>query len=475
MRRVLALLGGVAIATATFTGSVLAAPSERFSDTQTTVICENLSNDFGSAFLVAAESERFGTFGDLAVWAAPTTPEADPPTWIAGSSAVLIDGTSVSAAYDLFEFEEPVNPDDPPFGDPVGEATLAATLTPIGEPTPYAFDESQGNQTFRIEGVLQEFAVAGVLELPGGIVFDDLSTCVGSIDTFTVFATHPAAAVSHSAQLQVSCFWETSDGFVNVNGFSDEFGTFADISVSDATGDYFGFADAVLTTDSFDATMDLFDASQGGELDPVGSAQASATLTPTGERINDIFSFGPFKVHITGTVLAVDGVLDLTTPGGTQSLTMDAASCVAADQQVTQHQSPRQGPKGRPLANDVPEAAAPLAIGDSVTVRTGGTAVEAEMPCTLAEGDELPFGHTAWWTFGGTGEPVTIDTVGSDFDTVLAIYADDGGSLIQVACVDDVEDSLQARVTVDTVGGVTYYIQAGGFGADVGTLVLSLD
>jgi hypothetical protein len=68
---------------------------------------------------------------------------------------------------------------------------------------------------------------------------------------------------------------------------------------------------------------------------------------------------------------------------------------------------------------------------------------------------------------------VTIDTAGSDFDTALAVYADEGGELVQVACVDDVE-TLQAVVTVDTVAGVTYYIQAGGFADSFGTLVLSL-
>jgi hypothetical protein len=41
--------------------------------------------------------------------------------------------------------------------------------------------------------------------------------------------------------------------------------------------------------------------------------------------------------------------------------------------------------------------------------------------------------------------------------------------------VDDVVDptfTLQARVTIDTVAGVTYYVQAGGFGGSTGRLQL---
>ena len=54
---------------------------------------------------------------------------------------------------------------------------------------------------------------------------------------------------------------------------------------------------------------------------------------------------------------------------------------------------------------------------------------------------EVPFGFTAWWTFNGTGGQVTIDTAGSTFDTVLAVYTGSPGSFTQVACVDDVSRS----------------------------------
>jgi hypothetical protein len=473
MRRVLALLGGVAIATAAFTGSALAARPDRITDTVTVVFCD-LTNEAGTVIAEAGQSAQFGSFGFLDFWAAPATPEFGPPTWTSASSAVVVEGLSVSAAYELVEFIEPPNPEDPPFGEPVGEATLEATLTPVGEPTPYSFEDQHGNRKIRVEGVVQEYSVAGTLSLPEDITYD-LSTCNALTDTFTLFQTNPAATVFHSERmLQLSCFWETADGFVNLNAFADpDFGTFADLFMSDATGEYQGTGEAVLTTEAFSTSMDLFPAF-GGSEDPVGSAIATAELTPTNERVNDRFTFDNVKVHVTGQVFAVEGTLELTTPAGTQTLAMDEVSCFAGELRFTEHQSARQGPKARPLPNDAPEGAEPLAIGDSLAVRTGGTALEPEAPCMIEEGVELPFGHTAWWTFEGTGGPVTIDTSGSDFDTALAIYADEGGQLVQVACVDDVASSLQAVVTIDTVAGVTYYIQAGGFDGSSGRLVLSL-
>jgi hypothetical protein len=474
MRRIFAVLASVALASVALTGSTFGARADRFSDTQTVMVCENLVNDAGTAFTFVAVSDQFGSFGDLAFWASPTTPETDPPTWIAGGSSVLLVGSALTAQFDLFEFEEPVDPEDPPFGDPVGPATLTATLTPVGDPVSFRIQDHFGNQTQRFQGTRQELSVSGSLELPEGITYDDLSGCAGTVETFVGFMNSPASGISHFTALQLSCGWETTDGFVSLFAAATDTEVFADVFVTDASGDYFGFNTASLTTSEFAATWDLFPAFGGGELDPVGSAEASATLTPGG-RINDMFTFGTFKVHITGQAYLVDGMLSLTTPGGTQELPMDSVSCSAGDVRVTEHFSPSQGGGGPPLPNDTPDTAAAIAVGETVEVRTGGTADEPEAPCVIDGEFEVPLGHTAWWSFVGTGGEVTVDTAGSDFDTVLGIYTDDGsGGLTQVACVDDV-DSLQARVTVATDAGVTYLIQAGGFLGQAGSLVLALN
>ena len=81
---------------------------------------------------------------------------------------------------------------------------------------------------------------------------------------------------------------------------------------------------------------------------------------------------------------------------------------------------------------------------------TGANAEAPEEPCTVTDEEtqetfEVPFGYTAWWTFNGTGGQVTIDTAGSTFDTVLAVYTGSPGSFTQVACVDDVSIRSASR------------------------------
>ena len=66
----------------------------------------------------------------------------------------------------------------------------------------------------------------------------------------------------------------------------------------------------------------------------------------------------------------------------------------------------------------------------------------------------------------------TIDSAGSDFDTVMAAYTSNGAggfNPVPDACVDDVPvlpfgRTLQAAVTIPTtVVGTSYYVQVGGF------------
>jgi hypothetical protein len=477
MRRIGASFGGMALATTLLAAPVTAAPAQHLSDTQTVLFCQGITQDAGTLFTVVVQSESLDSFVDLAFWAAPSSPDTSNPTWISISGAADFDGASVTASFDLVEFEFQPNPEAPPYGDPVGTATLEATLTPVGDPQPYSVNEHEGNHTFRREGVAQEFSVVGTLELPTGITFD-LSSCGAVHDTFTSFSNAPASSLFRSSQLNLDCQWEVDGLFVSLFGFVEEFGSFSGLFVSGPDLELRGVPTSplTLTTESFAASFDLFDSTDPGAIEPVGSADASATLTPGG-RVNERFSFGDISVHISGQSYVADGTMSLTLGDATHQLPMDGESCFAADVLATQHDSARQGPRGRPLPNDAPEAALPIAIGETVTVRTGGTALEPEAPCI---GDfegmvvEFPIGKTAWWNFEGTGGDVTVDTAGSSFDTVVGVYTHDSGGLVPIGCVDNV-DSLQARMTIPTDAGVTYYVQAGGIFGDSGSLVLSLN
>jgi hypothetical protein len=478
MRRVATLFGGVAFAASLLAAPVSAAPPVRVSDTESVLFCENLANADGVAFVFAVESAQFGSFADLAFWPAGTSPEMSEPAWIAMTGSADFGPTSVTATFELVEYEPSPTPDEPPFGDPVGTATLNGTLTAVGDPQSYRSQEKNGNQQFRREGVFQEYSVTGSLELPGGIVFD-LGSCTAVTDAYTEFTTMPAAHVSRFDQLTLDCFWEVGETTIGLFAFAEEFGGFTGMFVSGPDTELEGVlaAPETFTTESFEATYDLFDLTDSEAGDPVGSATASATLTEGG-RINERFAGRGFKTMIRGTSYVVDGTLSLDLPSGPLSLPMDEASCTAADVTVTDIVTPSRGPRGRPLPNDAPDAAAPIGIGDTITVRTGGTDPEPEAGCLVEtpEGTfDVPISHTAWWTFEGTGGDVTVDTAGSNFDTAIGVYADVGGELVQVACVDDTGESLQAAATIATDAGVTYYVQAGGFGGSFGTLVLTVE
>lgn len=76
---------------------------------------------------------------------------------------------------------------------------------------------------------------------------------------------------------------------------------------------------------------------------------------------------------------------------------------------------------------------------------------------------------TMWWEFTGSGGPVTVSTLSSNFDTVLAVYELNG--LTMVACNDDLQAAdptrpileyrLASEVLIDTVAGKHYAIQVG--------------
>jgi hypothetical protein len=82
--------------------------------------------------------------------------------------------------------------------------------------------------------------------------------------------------------------------------------------------------------------------------------------------------------------------------------------------------------------------------------------------------------NTAWWNWTAPGSgTVTIDTVGSNFDTVLAVYTGSSvASLSQVTCNDD-GVGLQSRVSFAASAGTTYRVQVDGYGTATGNITLN--
>ena len=83
---------------------------------------------------------------------------------------------------------------------------------------------------------------------------------------------------------------------------------------------------------------------------------------------------------------------------------------------------------------------------------------------------------SVWYSFtppsNGT---VTIDTSGSDYDTVLAAYTGACGALTEVACNDDSGDGVQSAASFPVTAGTPYLVEAAGFGTKGGgTLAFAL-
>ena len=81
------------------------------------------------------------------------------------------------------------------------------------------------------------------------------------------------------------------------------------------------------------------------------------------------------------------------------------------------------------------------------------------------------FGNGVWYRYtASTNGTLTIDTINSDYDTVLAIFTSGCGSFVEVACNDDGGGDLTSLIALSVTEGVTYHILAGGFNSAVGTL-----
>jgi hypothetical protein len=125
---------------------------------------------------------------------------------------------------------------------------------------------------------------------------------------------------------------------------------------------------------------------------------------------------------------------------------------------------------GKAPVNDAPDGALTLDARATTTAQIKATANPRQAERIFEPPEEepfpLPFGKTLWYTFGGNGPEMVVDTAGSDFDTVLGIYTADVEPL---ACSDDVPHdtggfTLQAAAAIPTVEGETYLVQVGGFG-----------
>jgi len=88
-------------------------------------------------------------------------------------------------------------------------------------------------------------------------------------------------------------------------------------------------------------------------------------------------------------------------------------------------------------------------------------------------------GASVWYRFTApTSAAVTIDTLGSSYDTVLAVFSGDSCRTLSsaVPCNDDSNGTLQSQVRFQAVAGTTYFIEVTSFcGGPAGNLRLDFE
>jgi RTX calcium-binding nonapeptide repeat (4 copies) len=125
------------------------------------------------------------------------------------------------------------------------------------------------------------------------------------------------------------------------------------------------------------------------------------------------------------------------------------------------------------VTNDDLAAAQRLFGPDTVSASTVGAAKQSGEP----DHADDPGGASIWFVYTASGNaPVTFETVGSDFDTLLAAYfGTDVTSLTPVASNDDIDGGLTSRIEFFATEGQTYLIAVDGKAGVTGNVLLTLE
>jgi hypothetical protein len=125
-------------------------------------------------------------------------------------------------------------------------------------------------------------------------------------------------------------------------------------------------------------------------------------------------------------------------------------------------------------ANDAFASATTIAepLPFSETIDTTDATTESNEPVPLCGAP----GATAWYVFTPSANvTIVADTLGSGFDTLLAVYVGDTiDGLTEIRCNDNAAGGSQSRVVFTANAGVTYRFQVGGAGTATGSLHFNL-
>jgi M6 family metalloprotease-like protein len=122
------------------------------------------------------------------------------------------------------------------------------------------------------------------------------------------------------------------------------------------------------------------------------------------------------------------------------------------------------------FASAVPITASPF----TSTTNTAGFNTEGADPTPTCGSFSLNNrAKSAWYKFTPPfSGSATIDTTGSNYDTILSVYTGSPGAFVEVACNDDFSGNFTSSVTFNVTAGVTYYVMVTAFENDGGSLTI---
>lgn len=179
------ILGGIlaaSILALTPSSVAVADPAEHVQDTLTDVSCAFRTAEGNYVLLFASASIKAGTSesGMLV-----ETPDEQPILVGDGGSAVF--GPSFAATVPLYDFAA---------GEPAGEASMTATIEPIGGPVVSEVRDRGGNTWTKGTMTSTEFTVTVTsVDVPGYTVLPEAGDCVGSELILDLLTTDPASRI----------------------------------------------------------------------------------------------------------------------------------------------------------------------------------------------------------------------------------------------------------------------------------------
>jgi len=229
-------------------------------------------------------------------------------------------------------------------------------------------------------------------------------------------------------------------------------------------------ADQRASFSNYGTCVDLFAPGVNIASDWIGATSATNTISGTSMATPHVA--GVAALYLAGSLtpalmdnVTTGRVLDAGTGSPNKLLYVGTEACTPVS-------CPPPPPPPTPPANDMFASA-------QVIATTSGSATGTTTAATKESGEPnhvgYAGGHSIWYQFtAANGGTATIDTFGSAFDTLLAVYTGNTvNALTSVAANDDTSPGLQSRVQFATTAGTTYRVAIDGYGGASGGVTIS--